>query len=58
MKTLPMIVSHLTGEDWWTPELASLRKKVRKLFNRSSKSKAPEDDEAFLVAQTKFKEEL
>ena len=46
------------SKDWWTPELASLHKKVRKLFNKSSKFKAPEIDEAFRKAQRKYKKEL
>ena len=38
------------NKDGCTPELASLRKKVRKLFNRASKSKALEDIQAFREA--------
>ena len=46
------------GKIWWSPELSALRKKVRRLYNKSYRSKFETDRKAFRDAQKEYKKEL
>ena len=46
------------GAPWWNPTLETLKKKSRRLYNRSNKTNNPANREAFRDAQRKCKKEI
>ena len=46
------------GKIWWPPKLAALRKEVRRLYNKSYRSKSASDMKAFREAQKEYKKKL